>query len=74
MVRMRYEIIVLRQQTLPLVKYDQKELTTLDLIAALIIYKTNCAALTSIFTGSYLQLFHLYKNEVLEYSIFTNDF
>lgn len=74
MVRIRYEKIIPLQQTLPLVKYDQKELTALDLLAALIIYKTNCAALTNIFTVSYFQLFHLHQNEVWVYSIFTNDF
>lgn len=42
---------------LPLDKYDQKELTTFDLIATQIIYKTNCAALTSTFTDSHLAFF-----------------
>lgn len=42
---------------LPLDKYDQKELTPFDLIAIQIIYKTNCATLTSTFADSHLQFF-----------------
>lgn len=59
---------------LPLGKYDQKELTTFDLLATQIIYKTNCAAQTRfsplvfsfVFMGTTHEMFYIHKRHLEE--------